>query len=159
MVELQPIIVFHGLHFVRHLGICNRICVKLLQLMCAVITHNSVKKRSISVNKWLSYSQLSCFTAAILSAILEFIIRFVSNSYGYYVRCYSAQSKKKRRLYLNSLPEVHKRGTHTYDDSIRRNAMRCISPKNYWHISTYFVRGISKCIFCAYCAQIYFKIR
>ena len=25
MVELQPIIVFRGRHFVRHLGICNRI--------------------------------------------------------------------------------------------------------------------------------------
>ena len=34
----------HIRHFVRHLGICNRICVKLLQLMFAVITHNSVKK-------------------------------------------------------------------------------------------------------------------
>ena len=44
MVELQPIIVFHSRDFVRHLGICNRICVKLLQLMCAVITYNSVKK-------------------------------------------------------------------------------------------------------------------
>ena len=29
---------------VRHLGICNPICVKLLQLMCAVIAHNSVEK-------------------------------------------------------------------------------------------------------------------
>ena len=45
-------------HFVRHLWICNSICVKLLQLMCAVITHNSVKKRSIYIIKWLSYSQL-----------------------------------------------------------------------------------------------------
>ena len=34
----------HSRHFVRHLGICNLICVKLLQLMCAVITHNSAKK-------------------------------------------------------------------------------------------------------------------
>ena len=58
MAELQPIIVFYGRHFVRHLGICYRICVKLLQLMCAVITHNSVKKRSLYINKWLSYSQL-----------------------------------------------------------------------------------------------------
>ena len=45
-------------HFVRHLWICYPICVNLLQLMCAVITHNSVKKRSIYINKWLSYSQL-----------------------------------------------------------------------------------------------------
>ena len=81
MAELQPIIVFHGRHYVRHLGNCNRICVKLLQLMCAVITHNSVKKRSLYISKWLSYSQLYSFTAAILSAILEFVIRFVSNSY------------------------------------------------------------------------------
>ena len=37
-------LVFHGRHFVRHLGICYRICVKLLELMCAVIMHNLVKK-------------------------------------------------------------------------------------------------------------------
>ena len=43
-------------HFVRHLGICNPIYIKLLQLMCTVITHNSVKKRSLYINKWLSYS-------------------------------------------------------------------------------------------------------
>ena len=47
MAEIQPIIVLRGRHFVRHLGICNQICVKLLQLMFAVITHNSVKKRSL----------------------------------------------------------------------------------------------------------------
>ena len=48
----------HGRHFVRHLGICNPICIKLLQLMTGVITHNSVKKRSLYINKRLSYSQL-----------------------------------------------------------------------------------------------------
>ena len=56
--KIQPIIVFHGRHFGRHLGIYKRIRVKLLQLMCAVITHNSVKKRSLYINKWLSYSNL-----------------------------------------------------------------------------------------------------
>ena len=40
MAELQPIIVFHGRHFVRHLGMCNPICVKLLQIMSGVIPHN-----------------------------------------------------------------------------------------------------------------------
>ena len=41
----------HGHHFVRHLGICNAICIKLLQLMSGIITHNSVKKRkSILIN-------------------------------------------------------------------------------------------------------------
>ena len=34
----------HSRYFVCHLGICNQICVKLLQLMCAVITQNSAKK-------------------------------------------------------------------------------------------------------------------
>ena len=79
--ELQPIIVFHCRHFVRYLGICNRICANLPQLMFGVITHNSMKKLSHHFNKWLSYSQIWCFTAAILSAILEFVIRFVSDSY------------------------------------------------------------------------------
>ena len=47
-------------HFVRHLGICNPICVKLLQLIVeCVFTHNSVKKtKSLYINKWLTYSQL-----------------------------------------------------------------------------------------------------
>ena len=47
MVELQPIIAFSGRHFVRHLGINNRICVKRIPLMCAVIAHNSVKKEVV----------------------------------------------------------------------------------------------------------------
>ena len=42
--------------------------------------------------------------------------------------------EKKRCLYLNRFPEIHKCGIHTdtqtRDDSIRRNAMRYISPKN-----------------------------
>ena len=55
MAELQLIIVFNGRHFVRHLGICYRICVKLLQLMCAVIMHNSVKNEvSILINGWVT---------------------------------------------------------------------------------------------------------
>ena len=86
MAELQPIVVFHGRHFFRHLGICNPICVKLIG----------------------------------------------------YVRCHSAQFKKKPRLYLKPFSCFHKRGIHTdrhthtrtHDDSIRWNAMRCISPKN-----------------------------
>ena len=85
MAELQPIIVFHGRHFVRHLGICNPICVKLLQIMSGVIPCNL----------------------------------------------------KQKRLYLRHFHKVTNaahththRQTHTHDDSIRRNAMRCISPKN-----------------------------
>ena len=33
MAEIQPIIVFHG----RHFGICNPICVKLLQIISGVV--------------------------------------------------------------------------------------------------------------------------
>ena len=46
MAELQPNIVFHGRHFVRLIGICNQICVKLLQVMSGVIPRN-LKKRSL----------------------------------------------------------------------------------------------------------------
>ena len=85
MAELQPIIVFHSCYFVRHLGICNPICVKLLQVMFGFITRN-LKKNDVCIS--------------------------------------------------NRFPGIHKRGihTHTHDNSIRRNAMCCISPKitNIW---------------------------
>ena len=81
MAELLRIIGFYGRHFVRHLGICNPIYVKLLRIMSGAIPRN-LKKPSIS----------------------------------------------------NRFPEIHKRGIHTdrhtYDDSRRRHAMRCILPKN-----------------------------
>ena len=48
MGELQPIIVFHGRHFVRYLRICNPICVKLLQIMSGVILRNLKKTMSLS---------------------------------------------------------------------------------------------------------------
>ena len=48
MDELQPIIVFHGRHFVHHLGICNLICIKLLQIMSSVIPRNLKNDVSIS---------------------------------------------------------------------------------------------------------------
>ena len=44
--------------FCPPLGICNLICIELQQLTSGVIMHNSVEKRSLYVNKWLSYSQL-----------------------------------------------------------------------------------------------------
>ena len=40
MAELPLIIVFRGRHFIRHLGICNPICVKLLQIMSGLIRLN-----------------------------------------------------------------------------------------------------------------------
>ena len=75
----DTVISLHGRHFPRYLGICNPICIKLLQLMSGVTPHNSVKKRSLCINKWLNYSHLYCLTAVILFAILEFVIRFASN--------------------------------------------------------------------------------
>ena len=78
----------HGRHFVRHLGICNPICVKLLQIMSGVVPRN-LKIIDVSIS--------------------------------------------------NRFPGVHKRGiytdTHTHDDSIRRNAIRCISPKTFYHVT------------------------
>ena len=45
MGELQRNIVVHGRHFVRHIGICNTICVELLQVMSGVILRNLKKRR------------------------------------------------------------------------------------------------------------------
>ena len=45
MAELQPFIMFHGRHFVRHLGIYKPICVKLLHIISDVIPRNLKKKR------------------------------------------------------------------------------------------------------------------
>ena len=47
MAELQSVM-FHGRHFVRHLGICNPICVKLLQMMSGVNARNLKKDISVS---------------------------------------------------------------------------------------------------------------
>ena len=51
-------LLLHSRHFVRHLEICNPICVKRIHLMSGVITQNSVIKRSLCINKWMSFSQL-----------------------------------------------------------------------------------------------------
>ena len=48
----------HSRHFVRHFEICNPICVILIKLISGAITQNLVIKRSICINKWLSYSKL-----------------------------------------------------------------------------------------------------
>ena len=53
MSELRPIIVFRGRHFVRHLRICNLICVKLLQVMSGVIPSNLKKTMSLSQTVFL----------------------------------------------------------------------------------------------------------
>ena len=49
MAELRPMIVFHGYHFVRHLGICKLICVNLLSVMSGVIPRN-LEKNDVSIS-------------------------------------------------------------------------------------------------------------
>ena len=49
MAELQPNIVFHGRHFDRHLGSCNPICVKLLQIISGVNSIN-LKENGVSIS-------------------------------------------------------------------------------------------------------------
>ena len=79
MTELQPNIVFHSRHFVRHIGICNPICGNLLLIMSGVIPRNL---------------------------------------------------KEKQRLYLKPF-SWRSQTRHTHDDSIKRNAMRCMSPDKH----------------------------
>ena len=49
MDELQPIIVFHGRHFVRHLGICNWICVKFFTTDVRYYDAQSSEKNEVSI--------------------------------------------------------------------------------------------------------------
>ena len=93
MAELQPIIVFNSHHFVSHLEIFNPICVKLLQLMCAVITHISVKKKlSLYINKWLSSRPPFCL-------VIQFFVKLLQIMSGVIPR------NLKKRLYLNRFSE------------------------------------------------------
>ena len=59
MAELRSIIVLHGRHFVRHLGICNSICVKLLQAMPDVIPRNLKKTTSLPQAVFLASTNAS----------------------------------------------------------------------------------------------------
>ena len=133
MDELQPIIVFLGRNFVDCHGICNPICVKLLQLMCAVITQNSMKKEvSISINGWVTANCSVLRPPCCMSSwnLLSYLCQTLTD----YDRCYSAQFKKNDVSISNRFPgstnaAYTDKQTHTDDDSIRRNAMRCISLK------------------------------
>ena len=78
MAELLPLIVIHSRHFVRHLGICNPICIKLLQLMSGVITHNSVKKGSLA-----ELQPLIVFYSLHFVRHLKFVILFATNFYNW----------------------------------------------------------------------------
>ena len=105
MAELRPIIVFHSRHFVRHLGICNPICVKLLLVMFGVIPSN-LKKRRLYLKPF---------------------------SWGPQTRHTHTNRYIQTHTHIHAERDTH---THTHDDSIRRNAMRCISPKNKLRTTT-----------------------
>ena len=105
MAELRPNIVFHGRHFVRHLGICNPICVKLLLVMSGVIPSN-LKKRRLYLKPF---------------------------SWGPQTRHTNTSRHTQTHTHTYTQRE---RETHTRDDSIMRNAMRCISPKNKLRTTT-----------------------
>ena len=187
MAELQPFIVFHSHHFVRHLGICNLICVNVLQLMSRVIMHNSVKKRSLHINKWLSYSQIvfqgrhfvrhiwicNRICVKLLQVMSGVIPRnlkkttslsqtvFMVSTNATYTHTHThtpthththtqtythnRHTQTHTHTHTNTNTHIHNthtpihtdRQTHTHDDSIRRNAMRCISP-NYTLKSSYY---------------------
>ena len=95
---------FYSRHFVRHLGICNRICVKLLQLMSVVITHNSVKTNEVSIliNGWVT-ANYSVSRPPFCSPSWHLQSDLCKTLTGY-VRCHSTS---------NRFPGVHKRGIHT----------------------------------------------
>ena len=144
MAELQPIIVPHGRHFFRHLAICNLTCVKLLQLMCAAIAQNSVKKRCLLINGWVT-ANYSVSRPPFCPPSWNLYSDLCQTLTGY-VRCYSTQYKIKTTSLSQTVflrftnaaythtdtqreTDTHTH-THTHNDSIKRNAMRCISPKN-----------------------------
>ena len=145
MAELQPIIVFHGRHFVRHLEICNHISVKLLLLMFAVITHNSVKKRRgwVTVN-YMFHVRHFVRHLGICNPICVKLLQIMS---GVIPRNLKKTTSLSQTVFLASTTRHTRRQTHrhtdTNDDSIRWNAMRCISPNEKswqsfvaWNIST-----------------------
>ena len=59
--ELRSIIVFHGRNFVRHLGICNPIFVKLLQAMSGVISRN-LKNDVSTINRFPGVHKRGIYT-------------------------------------------------------------------------------------------------
>ena len=69
MAELQPIIVFHSRHFVRHLGIYYRICVNLLQLMSGIITHNSTTTHTMCVVCVLCVCVRACVCSCVRACV------------------------------------------------------------------------------------------
>ena len=84
--------------------ICYRICVKLLQLMCAVITHNLVKKaKSILINDWVTAIIVfhSCHFVCHLGICKRICVNLLQRMSG--VITHKKFSEKKWSLHINKL--------------------------------------------------------
>ena len=143
MAKKQPIIVLRSRHFVCHLRICNPICVKLLQLMYAVIMHDSLKtdvsvliNGSVTANYSVSRPPFCPPSWNLESDLCQTSATDVFYYYYYCVKLLQIMSGvipchlKKRRPHLKPFswrPQTRHTHTwtHTHDDSIRRNAMYC----------------------------------
>ena len=128
MVENQAMITFRSHHFVRHLGICNQICVKLPQLMWAVITRNSVKRQFHYINKWFELQSIIAFRGRHfvrhLGICNRICVKLLQIVFGV-IPC----NVKKRATSLSHVVFLRfvntayaLADTHTDGDGIRRNA-------------------------------------
>ena len=81
---LQPLIVFHSCHFVRHLGIYNGICEKTSTPNARCRYVQFAEKRSRYVNKWPSKTQYGSWTCD-SSSLVVFRIRceLMLNSFAF----------------------------------------------------------------------------
>ena len=87
------------------------ISVKLLQIMFGVIPHN-LKKNDVSISN-----------------------RFTEvHKHGTHTHT-NTHTRTNTHTHIHTLTHTHSH-THTHDDSIRRYAMRCISPKYYSNETT-----------------------
>ena len=104
----------HGRHFVRRLGICNPICVKLLQIIFGVIPRNLKKKTTSISNRFPEVHKRGIHT----DTHTDTQTHTDSSTYTH----------RHTQTHTQTHTDTH-RHANTQDDSIRRNAMRCISSK------------------------------
>ena len=140
MAELQSIIVFHSRHFVRHLGICiSDMCQSsTTNVRCHCAQFSEKNEVSILINGWVT-ANYSVSRPSFCPPSWNLYFDLCKTLTGY-VRCHFEQFKKttspSQTVFLRSTNAAHARThahthahTHTHDDSWRRNAMHCISPK------------------------------
>ena len=98
-IQYAVTLLLHSRHFVRHLGICNPICVKLIQLMSGVITNNSViNEVSALINGWVT-SNYSVSRPPFCPPSWSLLSHLCQTSTTH-VRCHYAQFSEKRSKFL-----------------------------------------------------------